>query len=303
MSELNSVSREEFEKLLDLRLNMLREIEENMETLTSEEIEEGGSYIADLRQKERINASAYRYSIRNIRALNLLEIRSKARILDCGSGIGSESLLFAMKGADVVACEVRKEAISVAEKRYAKYENRITEGTIRFRNTAVANILLDEKFDIIYLQEAISHIHPAEQFLEMSIEALNPGGVLYITDTNSLSPIARLGLIKRDRRFRYVVIKVFDHEKGAEIEYAGERLFSSRKVKRILRKLGYQDIQVYQYGFLPILRIKRTGHCYCYFVIENLISKIPIINSLSLGYVIIASRKNKMAHDGYVNCE
>lgn len=268
------------------RIDLLKEIDDHRDTFTEEELRTYAGYFVS-RNDERRLASCFRFALRNIKLFEFINENRIDKVLDCGSGIGTESILFAQRGLDVVACEVSREGISIGEKRYQYLKSKGLPGNIVFRNTDVKNILMEDKFDIIFAQEAISHIHPAERFLELSFNAINPGGLLYINDTNSLNLIARLELFKRYKSFKYFTYDFYDHEKERYIKQAEERVFSASYLVEYLKKVGFKRVIAYHYGFIPVVRISNVGYCYPLGIMEEIISNIPILKSLSLTYVIM----------------
>jgi 2-polyprenyl-3-methyl-5-hydroxy-6-metoxy-1,4-benzoquinol methylase len=279
-----------FNKALSERIELLLEIDNHRDTYTEEELQSYPNYLSDLRDHKRRLAACFRHTLRNSRLFKFINENQIDKVLDCGSGIGNESLLFAKRGLNVVACEINRAGISIAEKRYQYHKSKGLSGSISFRNTDVKNILMEDEFDIIFVQEAISHIHPAERFLELTFDAVNPGGLLYINDTNALNPIARLMLFKQYNSFKYSTCDLFDPEKEDYIKQAAERLFSANYLVEYLKKVGFRRVVAYHYGFLPIMRIANAGCGYPLGLIENMFSNIPLLRSLSVTYVIMGYR-------------
>jgi len=281
------LSKDSFNKAVLERIDLLKEIDNDKDTFTEEELRSYSGYLGS-RDDERRLASCFRFALRNMKLFEFINENRIDKVLDCGSGIGTESILFAERGLNVVACEISREGISIGERRYQYYKSKGLSGSIVFRNTDVKNILMEDKFDIIFVQEAISHIHPAERFLETSFNAINPGGLLYINDTNALNPIARLSIFKRLKSFKYFTYDFYDQEKDRYIKQAEERVFSASCLVEYLKKVGFKRVIAYHYGFIPVIRISNVKYCYPLGIMEEIISNIPILKSLSLTYVIMA---------------
>ena len=86
-------------------------------------------------------------------------IRKDIKILDAGCGLGTESLLCGILGANVTGIDISKERLNVAKNRINFYENKFqTKINVQFH---YENILSHaNKYDIIWVNEAISHINP-----------------------------------------------------------------------------------------------------------------------------------------------
>lgn len=105
------------------------------------------------------------------------------RVLDAGCGYGTFALLFARLGADVTAVDIRPDRLDVARWRSACMRSIAHACPVSFQRMDVAHAI-DGTFDLVWVYNAISHIDPAESFLEQVREHLRPGGVLVIGDAN-----------------------------------------------------------------------------------------------------------------------
>ena len=132
--------------------------------LDSEEYGIFRKYYGSLRNKARryVYKSLYQSRLRYI--TNLLPSLKRPLILDAGCGLGSESLLFSFLGANVVGVDLNEARLKVAEKRKLFYRDLI-RGEAEFVLGNVFEVIKKQKFDIIWMNESISHIHPAERFL------------------------------------------------------------------------------------------------------------------------------------------
>ena len=113
--------------------------------------------------------------------------------LDCGCGFGTESLLLGLEGVAVTGVDAVPERVEVARARVPFYERRAGRPLgVRFASADILRYLEGvPRVDLIWALEAISHIHPLEDFLTLAFDRLSPGGLLVTSDPNALNPLAR----------------------------------------------------------------------------------------------------------------
>ncbi len=161
------------------------------------------------------------------------------RILDCGCGLGSESILFASQGARVTGIDLKPARLAVAEARRERYARLLGRPlAIDFRLENLFDLDYRAEFDIIWVKEAISHIHPLPDFYAFALRALRPGGQLVITDPNA-------GNLRKRRwveaRRHGPVITTFPHPRtGVPIPYADERILTIPQIKGDLVQHGFR---------------------------------------------------------------
>ncbi len=161
------------------------------------------------------------------------------RVLDAGCGFGSECLLFALSGAQVVGIDLRPERHAVAVKRvpfWAKETGVDLKVDIRLAN--VFDLPERNHYDLIWVHNAISHIHPVDRFLEFSREILAPGGEIVIIDVNKASVRKRF-MHKDEHEGEAGLYKtVKDPNTGADVVYAVERDLTLTEQCDLLRQSG-----------------------------------------------------------------
>ncbi len=110
------------------------------------------------------------------------------RVLDIGCGCGSQSLLMAFLGAEVVGVDISPIAIKVCKERQKFYEKRLgKEIPVHFIQ---GDILDQEKeglgnFDGVYSLFAWEHVEPQEKLIQVVSNMLTPGGRLALQNTNN----------------------------------------------------------------------------------------------------------------------
>lgn len=104
------------------------------------------------------------------------------KILDvgCGAGILSEAL--AKLGADVVALDPAENLIEAANAHLLKQKGlKLTYGTDLVQDHAAVN---KEKYDVVVASEVVEHVVDKKHFLKACVDAVKPGGSIFITTLN-----------------------------------------------------------------------------------------------------------------------
>lgn len=212
-------------------------------------------YYGSLRNKARRYAYKNLYLNRLRYTTNLLLSLRGPLILDAGCGLGSEALLFSSVGAKVVGVDLNQGRLKVAEKRKLFYKDLI-KGKVEFILGDIFKMIKMQKFDIVWMNESISHIHPAEKFLQIAHHQLNSGGRVIISETNGGNPYILLKRFIKTGHWSWTSHFVQDPKTGSKIGYALERLFTFRQITSILMQAGYFIGHVEFAHFTPIFLIR-----------------------------------------------
>jgi 2-polyprenyl-6-hydroxyphenyl methylase/3-demethylubiquinone-9 3-methyltransferase len=106
----------------------------------------------------------------------ILEMRRQGRVprvLDAGCGLGTECILFALAGASVTGIDLRPERLRLAPKRARFYEQELgVKLDVRFLLSNIFDLPERNHYDLIWVHNAISHIHPVDTFLRFCREIL-----------------------------------------------------------------------------------------------------------------------------------
>ena len=241
----------------------------------------------------------YGYASRLMPLLNVLkDANSTVKLLDCGCGYGTESLLFGLSEADVTGVDVVPERVELACSRISFYKNRASQSLkVQFYNADIIRYLeVTQPFNIIWALEAISHIHPLESFLALAFRRLEPGGFLVTSDANALNPFAqyRAYCIRGTHHFR-TRVKAYDPSNGKPIYEAVERIFSVNKYKQKLLKIGFLVTGVSMAGFLASSLIPSRLHVnqLVYTILtsaQKMFQKIPVLHLLGTNYTVVARK-------------
>ena len=145
-------------------------------------------------------------------------------------------------------------------------------------------------YDVVVVLEAISHIHPAEAFLDSVGGVLSPGGLLIISDTNGLNPAIRWKLFREVGTFGYVVREAQDPITGEVQRHAYKRVFSVPSLGKMLRARGYRIVGGRGSGFVPALLTRRPGLLRIAKAAERLFCSLPGHHMLGTSYTLVAEK-------------
>ena len=236
-------------------------------------------------------------------------------VLDAGCGLGTESLLFGLLGAEVLAVDIHPTRMEVAKRRkkwyqcnvYANLRLRFIQRDIIQFLTEIAEDKMDCRPNIIWLSEAISHIYPPERFLSLAHSVLQPNGKIVISESNPLNVVIRV-MNWKERMARYKNItkhnrKQFergdiflypwrfqDPHTNKEVNICNEKLWTPQQFKVMLQSVGFSVERINIYRFIPdILMTKQSLRFWSH--VELCIRQIPFISLMGIRQIIIASKQ------------
>lgn len=159
-------------------------------------------------------------------------------VLDAGSGLGTQAILFALLGAKVHGVDFRQERVIISEKRARYWQEKFeTEFDTGFTCGSVFRLPEKEVYDFIWVCQAISHIDPAEDFLEFTYRLLKPGGEVVICDPNGMYIPHHFHQL---RNRGTCVYRTYKMHTGEVVPEAMERLFTFGGIQRLLRRSGFE---------------------------------------------------------------
>lgn len=200
--------------------------------------------------KRHFPARLQHYYGRQIReVLGLIRETPRCRVLEIGSGMGTESLWMAMQGASVHAVELTPERFQVALARKELLERSLGRSLeCEFVNMSLLDLADEELFDIIWMEQAFHHLEPRNQVIEKLASLLKPGGHMVISEANALNPLLQLQLFRR-RGFK--TLKEFQGPDGRIHAYGDERILGARRLTNLLERVGIAMSSVSHYRLFP----------------------------------------------------
>jgi 2-polyprenyl-3-methyl-5-hydroxy-6-metoxy-1,4-benzoquinol methylase len=258
----------------------------------AEHIRRGGrplGYLCPMHETDSLRLDRYLLEIWPVvRAVQIAQGK-RLRLLDAGCGVGNESILFAMLGAEVVGIDLKPKRIETARRRVQWFQrefNLLLQVDFRLQN--ILDLIGTECYDLVWVAQAISHIDPVDDFLRVVARCLTSEGSLVISDYNPSNPYVYLKFLLRVGSQRHT--QVLDPSSGAKVPYAVERQFPLRELERLLEGQGLTVTEYVPLGFIPgvsalsgrqVKRIVKSVEC--------LLGRL--IPSVSICYTVTAARQ------------
>lgn len=113
------------------------------------------------------------------------------RVLDAGCGFGTEALLFAAMGAEVVGVDLDAVRLSAAERRARHHASASGRAAgARFEHGDVCAAWL-RGYDVVWVRDGLGAFASLEGFLAETRRKLRPGGIVVVDDANGAHPAHR----------------------------------------------------------------------------------------------------------------
>lgn len=235
-----------------------------------------------LRRYRRMRRGYLRYMIEQLLAFPGEE---KPTVLDAGSGWGTQGILFGLAGASVLGCDLRKDRVDIGNKRLNYWNERLgMQLDVRFACRNLFEMDADNSFDFVWSSQSISHIDPAEDFLELAFRFLKPGGQLVVSDSSVFSLFGQLRHL-RARGLR--VHQTYKMHTGETVPYAVERMMSYGKVSRLMKRTGFQV--VHRSCFFPYFRGRASDSVFD--VLLRRLDNVPLLSAAFGRLYVVAGRK------------
>lgn len=230
----------------------------------------------------------YYYVERLVPVVDLIRFRKIKKVLDIGSGCGTEAIFFASLGCHVLGIDLSKERINCAEERKIYYENLLRKRLdVEFKLGSFFDINIQKKFDIIWMLETIHHIEPSLKALKLAHNFLNEGGYIIISEPNGLNPLVQIQLFFK----RGILLhkQIFNTKTNKMVPYGNENIFLLWKMRRMLKVAGFKTVKVSYQRFLPYNKLTEK-YFQKFKMIEDLLRKMPILKNFAAGYTIVAEK-------------
>jgi 2-polyprenyl-3-methyl-5-hydroxy-6-metoxy-1,4-benzoquinol methylase len=273
---------------------MVKEVTQNLLRLDERQAEAVAGYYRKslIQHPERLKFYQYNWAKRVEPMVNLLRSLPKRdrpwRVLDAGCGVGTESIFFGSSRSDleITGVDIADRRLAAAEARktaYAAYLDRAL--SIYFTNQDVFQLLRSHCYDLIWSMESISHIDPAETFIENAFRSLEDRGSLVISDSHQLNPVVITRALKHQRRGGHRDTRRVAG--GNSISYARERVFSVPHLASLLRAAGFHQIRSQLSIYFPGQLSRFTGLLRHW---DSLWNRIPLLRYVGGIYTITASK-------------
>lgn len=237
---------------------------------------------------------------------HLKRLPGQPRVLDCACGTGYQSLLFGLAGAKVCAVEVYDKSVDVARRLSEALAAECGPLPVEIVHRDLFAFLTEQQgelagfFDLIWVCEAISHIHPLEEFLPLVRAFLAPGGWLVVCESNTMNPLVRRKIDQeREASYRKRQVSAADFREGdywlfpatyrdpvtgRQVQQTNERMLTPRRLRSMLTASGYRQFQVHYRTFIPpqlsVLLGQRLVR-----PLEALLCGLPLVRGLGIRYI------------------
>jgi SAM-dependent methyltransferase len=172
----------------------------------------------------------HHFSLNLTEAVNyLFSTAQRPKILDLGCGIGTQSILYAMLGAEVISVDLDPLALSLLKRRQQFYQQaceRELNITIYKANALEFDYSTTSPLDGVFSMFAFNMMQPSTELLKKITLALRPGGRLVIFDGNRCNCVQKvfpgrcgntLSPIQLSRQLRYLGFTIAEHKGGIAI--------------------------------------------------------------------------------------
>lgn len=189
------------------------------------------------------------YDSQTEEVMALIAANRGLRLLEIGSGCGSESLWFALHGAQVTGLDLKAERISVARKRLEVLARAAKqEIPCDFRQASLFDLDKDYCFDVVWMEQAFHHLEPRDAAIDRIVELLRPGAHLVVSEANALNPLLQVQLLLR-RGFR--TISSYEDEEGRVHPYGNERIISAGGLRDAFARRGIGCLSIRHFRVFP----------------------------------------------------
>jgi SAM-dependent methyltransferase len=246
----------------------------------------------------------HNYAQKLIPVLELVRSPNVTTILDAACGNGFEAVLFALHGKAVRANDCTIERYTITTTRAEFYREMCGPSfqlEVSLTNIMEAQPALRE-YDLVFVQEAISHIHPAEEFLRLAQQRyLAKGGCLVVCDSNGWNPVTRARISRHlwaeKRTLRHYLVDFVDPHSGKRFLVAEERLFSPPTMRRMMRAAGLSPERTWMSGFVVPAWVRDRGNRVVS-RIERGCRHMPVLRNLGGFYTIVARSQEDALRNG-----
>ena len=220
-----------------------------LRALVAVELEEAGGGVAAMRSQRWLDK------------IDVLAgmLRPGDRVADCGCGLGTEAIAFALAGAEVIAVDLHPANVRIVELRARLYSEAFGVD-LAGRMTPVAAHLprYDPAcaLDYIWSNESIEHIVPRDVFLRRAPSWLAPGGAVVVWNDNARNPVRLIHTVVQRRGLRAPVFERHDPVDGSPVAMAEEAITTATKVARLLVEGGCSSVEVHYANVVPSLLVR-----------------------------------------------
>lgn len=176
-------------------------------------------------------------------------VKPGRRLLEIGCGLGTESLWLALRGAHVVAVDVREDRLGAARERHAVLQRELGRDLFcHFSHASVLDLPAHATFDLIWLEQTFHHLEPRVDVVRKIAQLLSPGGHVVISEANALNlPLQAQLLLRRG----WPRVEMMDMGEGRKHPYGVERITTANAIKTAFAREGVTTRSVRHFRMFP----------------------------------------------------
>lgn len=202
-------------------------------------------YINFLKNDREYYANSY--NLIHLEVSKIIAKNKDLRILDIGSGCGTESIFFAHFSKHVKGMDVNKSRINCAWERLERHFPNIA-GNLEFQYKSILDLDGEEEFDLIWMNQAFHHMEPREQVVKKIAQITAANGIVIFAECNALNPLIQLRLFKR-RGFNTIID--FVDEEGINRPYGNERVLSANRLRQHMQEFKFKRLENNYFRVMP----------------------------------------------------
>jgi SAM-dependent methyltransferase len=171
------------------------------------------------------------------------------RLLEIGCGLGTESLWLALKGAHVMAVDVREDRLAAARERHAVLQRELGRDLFcHFSHASVLDLPEHATFDLIWMEQTFHHLEPRADVVRKIARLLAPGGHVVISEANAWNVPLQAQLLLRRGLPR---VEMLDMGEGRKHPYGVERITTAAAIRAAFAGEGVRPLTVRHFRMFP----------------------------------------------------
>ena len=225
-------------------------------------------YSSAINNLDKITCKNYLAKTKEI--FELIDKSKNLKILEIGTGCGTQALWFSMNNAKVTSIDVKPQRLNVALERKKLLEEQfcmqLDLELLNYDFFEFYNDNKSKKFDIIWMEQTYHHIEPRNKLIPTIKEILKKGGYIVFSESNALNPIIqtnlflyRVGLYRKLYNWGilksllggFKTVDSWINSKGKTQIYGVERITRKSTLEKLLENNNFKIIDSKYFGVLP----------------------------------------------------
>lgn len=214
------------------------------------------------------------------------------RLLDAGCGVGTEALFWSYLRSAVEGGGIDLDApgLAVARTRQAAREQQLGRTlSVHFEQRNIFDVLQEQRYDLVWSIEVISHIDSTEDFVQAVADNLPVDGHLIISDSHVMNPAIAWRIWQMRRRG----VAAHTHKTtatGETVSYAQELVFTVWQLRRMLRQAGFYRQHTQMSIFFPPAAARMAWLFPLIYRVDRALNRVPLLRYVGGIYTVIGAR-------------